>query len=364
MKLNSMPTANSYICDLTPYQPGLSIEQVARRYSLAEADIIKLASNENPHGASPLVLQAVEATAKYGHRYPEQHKLIEALSRHFSVSEDCLVLGNGSNDILDIIARTFLSKGDEAIMTRYSFAAYPIATQTTGAKLVAVPDQDFNHDLVALRQAVTPATKIIWLANPNNPTGTFTPYNQIKRFLTKVPLGVIVVLDEAYCEYLPDDERIDTTKWLHEHPNLILVRTFSKIYGLAGLRIGYGIATSEIAALLKRVRLPFNANSLALAAATAALEDQAFVSVSRSANSAGLDQLKEGLDGLDIDYLPSWGNFITITVPDADRINQRLLEAGIIVRPISAYGLTNYLRISVGMPEENERFLTTLKQVA
>jgi histidinol-phosphate aminotransferase len=352
-----MTEPKSYICDLAPYQPGLPIDAVARQYGTGVDTIIKLASNENPLGPSPKALAAIRETVRSLHRYPEPFVLLQALSARLGVGPDSLVVGNGSNDVLDLIARTYLGAGDEAIVSEYAFAMYHIAIQSTGAKTVAVPAKDYGHDLEAMRQAITANTRIIWIANPNNPTGTFIPYPEVKRFLEKVPMRIIVVLDEAYYEYLMKEDTVDTIQWLRQHPNLILVRTFSKVYGLAGLRVGYGIAVPEVAELLTRVRLPFTSNGLAAAAATAALEDEAFVVRSLKVNVHGRNQLLAGLETLGMECMPAYGNFVTVKVPDARAANEALLRAGVIVRPLAGYGLPEWLRVSVGRKTENARFL-------
>jgi histidinol-phosphate aminotransferase len=352
--------AKSYICDLNPYQPGLSAAQVARENGLHTHPVIKLASNENPLGASPRIAAAIERAVPGVHRYPEQHELMQALAAHHKVNSTQLVLGNGSNDILDLIARAYLGQRDEAISSRYAFAIYEIATHAVGAQSVVVADQHYGHDLEAMRAAITPRTRVIWLANPNNPTGTFVSYEQVKLFLEQIPDTILVVLDEAYYEYLKISDQEDTTKWLQEHANLILVRTFSKIYGLAGLRMGYGIASPKVIEFLQRIRQPFNGNSLALAAAVAALDDQAFVQKSYAANVKGRAQLLDGLRQYGVQCLPAYGNFVTFRVPNAGRVTQVLLQQGVIVRPLAGYGMHSWLRVTAGLPEENEQFLQAL----
>lgn len=357
------PGAQSYVSGLTPYQPGTPIELVVRQYGLRPENIVKLASNENPLGMSPKAREAVEVALEGAHRYPDQYELTQKLAKKLNVEPACVVLGNGSNDVLDMVARTFLNDGAEAVSSQHAFAVYPIATQSAGAKNVIVPAKDYSHDLDAMLAAVTPATKVIWIANPNNPTGTFIPYPEIKEFLGKVPPRIVVVLDEAYCEYLDDTERGDTVSWLGEHCNLVITRTFSKIYGLAGLRIGYGIASPEVAELLNRVRQPFNVSVPALAAAVAALDDQNFVEASRETNSKGRLQLLSCLEELDIDCMPAYGNFVTFKVANAAEANEGLLKQGIIVRPLAGYGLADWLRVTVGTQHENTRFLDAIQQV-
>ncbi len=352
--------AKQYICDLQPYQPGLPIELVARQYGLDPAKIIKLASNENPLGPSPKALVAAKRALSQADRYPEQHELTEALANKYQLQPQNIVIGNGSNDIIDLIARTYLGEGDEAISSEYGFAMYRIAVQTAGATNVVVPAKAYGHDLAVMHQAITPRTKVIWIANPNNPTGTFIPYADIKQWLDQVPNGIIVALDEAYVEYLDEADRVDATTWLHGHPNLVLLRTFSKVYGLAGLRVGYGLASPEVAELLNRVRLPFNVTSIAIAAATAALDDAGFVSSSCRTNKGGRAQLVSGLERLKLTQLPAYGNFVTFEVAEAGKVSEALLRQGIIVRPLAGYGMQNWLRVSVGLKAENQHFLEAL----
>ncbi|HEU4914461.1 MAG TPA: histidinol-phosphate transaminase [Candidatus Saccharimonadales bacterium] len=358
-----MQTANQFICDLQPYQPGLPIEQVAREYGIAPEKIIKLASNENPLGPSPKAQAAAEAALKEAHRYPEQHALRAALAAKFDLDTRWLVIGNGSNDIIDLIARTYLDAGDESIVSQYAFAMYQNAIQSVGAATVTVPAKEYGHDLDAMLAAITPRTKVVWIANPNNPTGTYVPYNQVKAFLDAVPQEVMVVLDEAYYEYLSPDDQEDSLHWPIGYPNLIVLRTFSKIYGLAGLRVGYGVASAEVADLLNRVRLPFNVTSTSVAAAMAALDDDDFVKRSYELNLEGRKRLLDSLEILGLECLPAYGNFVTCNAGDAGAVHQALLQQGIIARPLKPYGLDDWLRVSVGLPAENERFLAVLEQV-
>lgn len=352
----------SQLNDLVPYQPGTPIELVARRHGLDPAHIIKLASNENPLGMSPKAKQAIQAALNGAHRYPEQYELLEALAAHHNLTPDHFILGNGSNDVLDLIARTYLGPGREAISSQYAFAIYQIATTSAGATNVVVPAKEYGHDLPAMLAAITPATSVIWIANPNNPTGTFIPYAEVKSFIKQVPKQVTIVLDEAYYEYLAPKEQATTPKWLKDYPNLILTRTFSKIYGLAGLRVGYGITTPPIAELLNRVRQPFNANNLALAAATAVLSDQAFVRRSYTANTKGRTQLIKGLAERGFAALPAYGNFVAFRAPNALALQQTLLKQGIIIRPLATYGMPDWLRVTVGTKAENKRFLEAISK--
>lgn len=348
---------------ISPYQPGKPIAELAREMGLQLGDIVKLASNENPLGMSPKAREAIAREVADLPRYPDGNgfELKAALTRKYGVAQNQIVLGNGSNDVLDLIARTFLRPGDEAIFSEHGFAVYPISTLAASGKSVQVPAVDYGHDLDAMAAAVTDRTRLIFIANPNNPTGTFVPGAQVAAFLAKVPAHVVVVLDEAYTEYLPDADRYDSIAWLGNHPNLIVSRTFSKAYGLAGLRVGFGLADPALIDLLNRVRQPFNVSSLGLSAAAAALEDEAFVARSADLNRRGMTQLTEAFVRLNLTWIPSRGNFVTVKVGNAAGINQRLLAQGVIVRPIGGYGLPEWLRVSVGLPEENDRFINALR---
>ena len=347
---------------ISPYLPGKPITQLAREMGLPVERIVKLASNENPLGMSPKAKVAIEKAAASLERYPDDFELKSALSAYLAMGVEHLVLGNGSNDVLDLIARVFLSPGRSAIFSQHAFAVYPLASLSAGAELIAVPALDFGHDLDAMQKAIRPDTRLIWIANPNNPTGTFLPYPQLKAFVQAVPADVVVVLDEAYNDYIPPEERVDTTAWIAEYPNLVITRTFSKIYGLAGLRIGYGIASAEIADLMNRVRQPFNCNNLALAAASAALDDHEFVARSYALNRSGMVQILAGLESFGLSHIPSHGNFLTFRAGDAATLNQKLLRQGVIVRPIAGYGMPEWLRVTIGTESENQRFLDALAQ--
>ena len=350
----------SYVRAISPYLPGKPITQLAREMGLPVERIVKLASNENPLGMSPKAKVALEKALGSLERYPDDFGLKSALANHSGLGMERIVLGNGSNDVLDMIARVFLAPGRSTVFSQHAFAVYPIASLSAGAELIAVPAKDFGHDLEAMRQAIRPDTRLIWIANPNNPTGTFLPYPQLKAFLQAVPANVVVVLDEAYNEYIPLEERADTTAWLAEFPNLVITRTFSKIYGLAGLRIGYALASAEVADLMNRVRQPFNCNNLALAAATAALDDHEFVTRSYELNRAGMEQILGGLKRFGFAHIPSHGNFLTFKAGDAAALNQKLLKQGVIVRPIGGYGMPEWLRVTIGTEIENLRFLDAL----
>ena len=356
--------APSYIRAIAPYQPGKPISELARELGLEESSIIKLASNENPLGVSPLAQEAIRASLADLGRYPDGNgfEMKQALCRRYGVKADQIVLGNGSNDVLDLAARAFLTPSDEAVYSRHAFAVYPLAIQAIGARGVEVPARDYGHDLDAMAAAVTKKTRIVFIANPNNPTGTYVPAEALESFVSGLPDHVLVVLDEAYNEYLPHEVRVETVEWLARYPNLLISRTMSKVYGLAGLRVGYALGNAGVADLLNRVRAPFNVNSVALAAAAAALADTDFVRRSYELNRAGMKQITEGLTALGLDYIPSYGNFVTFEVHDAAGVFQRLLEAGVIVRPIASYGMPDHLRVSIGLESENARFLESLKQ--
>ncbi|MFZ1243749.1 MAG: histidinol-phosphate transaminase, partial [Azonexus sp.] len=279
--------ALSYVRAISPYQPGKPITELAREMGIPVEKILKLASNENPLGMSPKAKVAVEAAIGGIERYPDQFDLIKAVAAHCGVAQNQVVLGNGSNDVLDLIARVFLAPGRSAVFAQHAFAVYPLATLSTGAELISTPAKSYGHDLDAMRAAIRPDTRIVWIANPNNPTGTYLPSADVRAFLEAVPKDVIVVLDEAYNEYIPPTDRVDTAAWIKDFPNLVVCRTFSKIYGLAGLRVGYALASAEVADLMNRVRQPFNVNNLAIAAAVAALDDDQFVAESYELNRLG-----------------------------------------------------------------------------
>jgi histidinol-phosphate aminotransferase len=308
-------------------------------------------------------LAAAQASLNDLALYPDGagFSLKSALARRLNVARENIVLGNGSNDVLDMAARAFLGAGTTAVYAQHAFAVYPIATLTVGARGIEVPAKDYGHDLAAMRAAIRDDTRVLWIANPNNPTGTFLPWAEIEAFLHEVPRHVLVVLDEAYGEYLPPEDRFDTVAWIERYPNLLISRTFSKAYGLAGLRVGYGLAQPKVIDLLNRVRHPFNVNAPVLAAAEAALDDAEFLEQSYQVNQAGLKQLAAGLDALGVAHVPSKGNFLLAQVGEAARINQSLLKSGVIVRPVANYGLPEFLRVSVGLEAQNARFLEALK---
>ncbi len=353
-----------YVRALSPYQPGKPIDELARECGIPLEAIIKLASNENPAGAPAAARAAMIAAAADAHRYPDgsAHALKAVLARRLDVPADWITIGNGSNDILELAAASVLAPGSSCVYAQYSFAAYALATQSRGARAIVVDAVEYGHDLPAMARAIAADTRLVYIANPNNPTGTFLPTAEIEAFLAAVPPGVIVVLDEAYNEYLPPALRYDAIAWVRRFPNLLVSRTFSKAYGLAGLRVGYGVAQPDLGALLNRVRLPFNVTAVAQAAAVAALQDTAFVEQSYEANRAGLQALGDGLSALGLDFVPSFGNFILFHVGPAARVYEALLARGVIVRPVAGYGLPEWLRVSVGLPQENARFLAVLPE--
>jgi len=354
--------ALSYVRAISPYQPGKPITELAREMGIPVEKIVKLASNENPLGMSPMAKRAVEAAINGIERYPDQFDLIKAVAERCGVAQNQVVLGNGSNDVLDLIARVFLAPGRSAVFAQHAFAVYPLATLSTGAELISTPAKNYGHDLNAMCISIRPDTRIVWIANPNNPTGNFLPYLEVRAFLETVPPDVVVVLDEAYNDYLAPAERVDTAAWIKNFPNLVVTRTFSKIFGLAGLRVGYAIASAEVADLMNRVRQPFNVNNLAIAAAVAALDDHQFVAESYELNRRGMAQLLAGLKRLGLEHIPSHGNFVTFKVIGAAEVNQKLLRQGVIVRPIAGYGLPDWLRVTIGTEPDNARFLEALEK--
>ncbi|MCP5276993.1 MAG: histidinol-phosphate transaminase [Thiobacillus sp.] len=358
-------TAPGHIRAIAPYQPGKPIAELAREMRLDENQIVKLASNENPLGISPRALSAIQDRLGDLARYPDGggYELKHALSERLGVATGRLVLGNGSNDVLEMAARAFLAPGTSAVYSRFAFAVYPLAVQAAGAQGIETPARDWGHDLEAMLAAIRPDTRLVFIANPNNPTGTLVDGRALEAFVERVPSHVGIVLDEAYHEYLPAGLRNDSLAWIDAHPNLIVTRTFSKAYGLAGLRVGYAVCHEAVADLLNRVRQPFNVSSLAQTAAIAALEDETFLAHSFKVNQEGMAQLTEGFEELDIPFISSHGNFVACRVGDAARVNRALLERGVIVRPISGYGMPEHLRVSVGLAEENSRFLHVLAQV-
>jgi histidinol-phosphate aminotransferase len=357
-----------YVRAIAPYQAGKPISEVAREFGLDEASIVKLASNENPFGVPESAQQAMARAAADLGRYPDANafELKAALSQRYDVPADWITLGNGSNDILEIAAHAFVQKGESVVYAQYSFAVYALATQGVGGRAIVVPAREYGHDLDAMAAAIEPDTRLVYIANPNNPTGTFIPAPQIEAFLASVPSNVIVVLDEAYNEYLAPGDQFESAQWVRKYPNLVVSRTFSKAYGLAGLRVGFAIAQPDVTDLMNRIRQPFNVNSLAQAAAIAALNDKEFLEKGAKNNFEGYRQLTAAFDELGLEYVPSYGNFVLVKVGADEgagaRVNLALLKQGVIVRPVGAYGLPQWLRISIGLPAENATFIDALKK--
>ena len=347
------------ILGLSPYQGGKPIEELERELGIK--NVVKLASNENPLGASPKVVEAMKLSLKEVHRYPDGngYELKKAISENLDVATEMISLGNGSNELLELIARVFVcKKTDEVIFSQYAFVVYPLVTQALGATAKVAPAKDYGHDLNAMLDLINDNTKLIFVANPNNPTGTMISDDEIHNFLIKVPSPIPVVLDQAYFEYLNiDDQAID---WLKEFDNLIITRTFSKAYGLAGLRVGYSVCSPTISDFINRVREPFNVNHTAQIAAICALSDLDYLKESRKVNDSGLRQLEKGFKRLKLSYIPSHANFIAVKFSNAMEIYNSLLKEGVIVRPVE---MDNFLRISIGTAEENTYLLQALEKI-
>ncbi len=355
--------APEWIRTLAPYPPGKPIEELEREYGIS--DSIKLASNENPLGPSPRALAAIQEALSQLHRYPDGscYYLKRALARKLGVSPDALIFGNGSNELIELVVRTFLRQGEEAVMADQAFVIYRLVVQAQGGRSRVVPLRHYTHNLDAIADAISPATRMVFLANPNNPTGTIFFRDQWEEFLARVPEDVIVVMDEAYFEYVDDPRYPDSLSSQAPTRALLTLRTFSKIYGLAGLRIGYGIAPPALVDLMDRVRAPFNVSSLAQAAAIAALEDDEHVQRTRRVNREGMEFLRREFERLGLEYVPSWANFILVRVGNGARVYEALLRRGVIVRPMGVYGFPEHVRISIGTPPENERCIAALEQV-
>ncbi len=365
---------------LRPYQPGKPSDELAREVGLNAADIVKLASNENPIGPSKKAIAAMEKEARELTRYPDGNgfDLKQALCQKLStdtaqINPENITLGNGSSDILDFIVTCFVSAGDEVVFSQHAFAIYGLVTTIQGGTSIVVPAKNYGHDLDAMAAAITEKTRLDFVTNPNNPTGTWLTQVEIAAFMAKVPSDVIVVFDEAYFEYVGEADYCDGLTLLADYPNLVVTRTFSKAYGLASLRIGYGISSAAVADLMNRVRPPFNVNSFALAAAVATLNDEDYVAQSKAVNDAGMVYLTQAFDEMGLPYIPSVGNFISFEIPaeidhkpaniSAAEVNAQLLASGVIIRPIANYEMPNHLRVSIGTAEENEIFITKLKKI-
>lgn len=366
MSFDFLAQALPGVQQLAPYVPGKPADELARELGLPLDSIVKLASNENPLGPSPKVIAAISQAVPELTRYPDGNGFVlkQALAQKFAVELAQVTLGNGSNDILELVAKAWLAPGLNAVFSQHAFAVYPIATMAVGAECREIPANNYGHDLPAILAAIDANTRVVFIANPNNPTGTWFDQQALADFLAQVPEHVIVVLDEAYIEYAEPGELPDGMDFLAKHANLIVSRTFSKAYGLAALRIGYAISSPMIADVLNRIRQPFNVNSLGLVAAVAALEDEEYLQESRASNKQGLQQLSTAFDRLGLSYIESRGNFIAVDFArDAAPINQALLEQGVIVRPVAGYAMPTFLRVSVGTEQENARFIEVLEQV-
>ncbi|HEY8034203.1 MAG TPA: histidinol-phosphate transaminase [Methylobacter sp.] len=349
---------------LIPYTPGKPIEELERELGLTQ--IIKLASNENPLGPGKKALAAIQATLKDLALYPDGNgfNLKLALASKYAVDMSQITLGNGSNEILELVARAFLTPEFEVVFSQHAFAVYPIVTQAVGAKAVVAPALNYGHDLNAMLQRVTDKTRLVFIANPNNPTGTLLDHASLESFIQALPDTCVCVLDEAYCEFVGDQSTDNSIAWLKKYPNLLITRTFSKAYGLAGLRVGYGLSSPQLADILNRVRQPFNNNMLALAAAEAALTDAEHLQNTIAVNAQGMQFITDGFKNLDLEWIPSAGNFVLVDVKQsAMPIYEALLRKGVIVRPVGVYELPNHLRVTIGTQAENQLFLQALAEV-
>lgn len=352
------------IQQLSPYVPGKPAEELQRELGLSE--IIKLASNENPLGTSAKVAAAITATLPELTRYPDGSgfHLKAALSAKLDVDPQQIILGNGSSEILELVARTFVTPAHQVMFAQHAFALYPIVTQAIGAIANVIPAKDYGYDLTAMRAQITDQTRLVFIANPNNPTGTMLGKDELQGFIASLPAHTLCLLDEAYYEFVPVAQRFETMDWVNQYPNLIIARTFSKAYGLAGLRIGYGIASPQVADLINRIRQPFNNNMLALAAAEAALADHDYLQQTVAINNAGMSQLTQAFKELGLPWIPSAGNFVSVDVKQtALPVYEALLSKGVIVRPVASYQMPNHLRISIGTQRENQLFINALTQV-
>jgi histidinol-phosphate aminotransferase len=354
------PKPHAHLGTIEPYKPGRPIEEVERELGLS--DTIKLASNENPIGASPAAIEAVRKAVERIHFYPESGspELAAKLAGRLGVSPASLVFGNGSNELIELGARAFAGEGDEIVFSADGFAIYAIVAQSIGARAVPVAPREHHHDLSAIAAAISPRTRVVFLANPNNPTGTIFRRKEWESFVQRVPDHVLLVVDQAYCEYVDDPEYPDLLQELPQRPGMVLLRTFSKVYGLAGLRIGYAIGAPEVIDAVARLRQPFNVNSLAQAAALAALDDDAHVERSRRVALEGRDTFARALSAMGLFFVPSQANFVLVEVGDGAAVTDALLRRGVIVRPMSGYGMPSKIRITFGTAEQNRRCLEAL----
>lgn len=364
MNPNPLPL-NPALKHLPVYQPGRPIEEVARELGLPAHDIIKMASNENPLGPSPAALKAMRQALNHLHLYPDGNAfyLKQKLAAKLRLEPHHLILGNGSNEIIEFVGHALMAPGADVIVSQYCFAIYPIIARMFGANLITVPANNYGHDLPAMRAAINPRTRVVFVANPNNPTGTLAPREEVMGLVNGTPESTLLVLDEAYIEFLEDPADLLPLIRNGSKTNLLLMRTFSKVYGLAGLRLGYGIGHPELIAALEKVRQPFNINSLVQAGALAALDDTEHLANTRANNAAGLRFFERAFRDLKLQFVPAAANFILVRVGDGQRIFGEMQKRGIITRPMAGYQLPEWIRISVGTPQENERCLTALKQV-
>lgn len=357
--------ANSYVRDLDPYQPGKPIEELERELGISATYSIKLASNENPLGPSLLATKAITEVLQKAHFYPDGgcFEIKQALAQFHNVSPTQITVGNGSENILELIVKAYLNQASNAVISEYAFLTIPILLQSYGVPTHVVQANAWHHDIVKMIAAVDKNTRVLFIVNPNNPTGTYIPKPAFHMLMESIPPSVLVVIDEAYFEYIKQPDYPNTLSYLHHYPNLIITRTFSKVYGLAALRLGYAISSPEIADILNRVRLPFNVNALAAKAACAALTDIQHVAKSVQLNDEGKQQFEEALKKFNLKYIPSVGNFLTMEVGDGASVYQKLLHEGIIVRPLKAYAMPKHIRVTIGTFEQNERFLSAIKKV-
>ena len=355
--------ANRFVCDLVAYEPGKPIDETARELGLDPAQIVKVASNENPLGPSPLAKSAMREAMEEAHIYPDGggYKLRSAIAETFGFDRSNIVLGNGSNEIIELLCHTFLNRDAELIAAEHAFVVYKLMATLFGAKYVEVPDPDFIHDLDAMAAAITPDTRLVFIANPNNPTGTMVGQEAIDRFMDRLPGHVIAVFDEAYYEF--PDHPPDTLKYVREGRNACVLRTFSKIHGLAALRVGYGVAPAHLAGLLQKARQPFNVNAIAQAGALAAIADADHMQKTRQLNRAGLAFYEEAFRARGLEFVPSHANFILVKTGEGDRVFRDMLKQGVIVRAMSGYKLPDWVRISIGTQAQNQRCLEVLDAV-
>ncbi len=363
--MNIPPPINRNLADLPTYQPGRPIEEVARELGLPAADIIKLASNENPLGPSPGALAAMQKVLANLNLYPDGNAfyLKQKLAEKLNLTPANLILGNGSNEIIEFVGHAYMAPGVDVVVSQYCFAVYPLVAKLFGASLVSVPARQYAHDLSAMFRAITPKTRVLFVANPNNPTGTVLPGKELAKFVRQIPSHVLLVLDEAYIEFL--DSPADLLPLIRERAqaNLLLMRTFSKIFGLAGLRLGYGLGHPELVAALEKARQPFNINSIAQAGALAALDDAGHIRRTRENNARGLQFFGKAFRKLKLEFLPSGANFVLVRVGDGQRVFEAMQREGVIVRPMGGYQLPEWVRITVGTPEQNERCLVALRHL-